>query len=56
MTGEWCDGHKNWNFVSSKTKRAMGLHHQYDGEFWMDFFNDFCKEFEEVRPINIFLN
>ena len=21
---------------------------QYDGEFWMEFFTDFCREFEEV--------
>ena len=27
----------------------MGLHHQFDGEFWMEFFGDFCKEFEEVN-------
>ena len=30
----------------------MGLHHQYDGEFWMDFFKDFCREFEEVTHFN----
>ena len=48
---EWCDGHKNWNNVSSRTKRAMGLHHQFDGEFWMEFFADFCKEFEEVSHL-----
>jgi hypothetical protein len=48
VLGEWCDGHSNWNLVSSRTKRAMGLHHQYDGEFWMDFFGDFCREYEEV--------
>ena len=49
ISGEWCDGHSNWNLVSSRTKRAMGLHHQYDGEFWMEFFGDFCREFEEVE-------
>ena len=49
VSGEWSDGHRNWDLISAKTKRAMGLHHQYDGEFWMDFFKDFCREFEEVN-------
>lgn len=26
----------------------MGFHNKVDGEFWMDFFSDFCNEFEEV--------
>ena len=26
----------------------MGLHDLYDGEFWMEFYGDFCREFEEV--------
>ena len=29
-------------------KRAMGQNKLDDGEFWMEFFTDFCREFEEV--------
>lgn len=47
-TGDWCDNHVNWKLVPEKTKRQMGLHNLYDGEFWMEFFSDFCREFEEV--------
>ena len=24
----------------------MGLHYMHDGEFWIEFFTDFCREFE----------
>ncbi len=34
--------------MKKETKRDMGLHHQIDGEFWMDFSKDFCRQFEEV--------
>ena len=44
--GAWSDGNDNWEKVDSSTKREMGLHYQYDGEFWMEFFTDFCTEFE----------
>ena len=27
-------------------KKEMGLHYMYDGEFWMEFYEDFCSEFE----------
>ena len=42
----WSDGDKCWDLVSSDTKREMGLHYLHDGEFWIEFFEDFCKEFE----------
>ena len=51
-SGEWSDGHSNWSYVSEKTKSNMGLHELYDGEFWMEFFKDFCREFEEVRGLH----
>ena len=46
--GDWADNDSHWRLVSEKTKKSMGLHNLYDGEFWMDFFRDFCREFEEV--------
>ena len=48
FSGDWCDNSELWKLVAEKTKRAMGLHNLYDGEFWMEFFDDFCREFEEV--------
>ena len=30
----------------------MGLHYMHDGEFWIEFFSDFCREFEEVKLTN----
>ena len=32
----------------AKIKRGNLRKLQYDGEFWMEFFTDFCREFEEV--------
>ncbi len=47
-SGAWNDNDPQWALVPEKTKRAMGLHSLYDGEFWMEFFGDFCSQFEEV--------
>ena len=44
--GDWGDGDKQWDLVSDHTKKEMGLHYMYDGEFWIEFFSDFCREFE----------
>ena len=44
--GQWSDGDKSWDLVSTAVKREMGLHYMHDGEFWIEFFTDFCKEFE----------
>jgi len=46
--GAWSDGDSKWKSVDHETKKEMGLHYMYDGEFWMEFFHDFCREFEEV--------
>jgi len=46
--GSWSDGDAKWEHVDSETKKEMGLHYMYDGEFWIEFFTDFCREFEEV--------
>jgi len=46
--GAWSDGHEFWSRVEGEVKKEMGLHYQHDGEFWMEFFVDFCREFEEV--------
>ena len=52
--GDWGDGDQHWDLVSEHTKKEMGLHYMYDGEFWIEFFTDFCREFEVrfqyVRP------
>ena len=44
--GQWSDGDASWDMVSPEVKREMGLHYMHDGEFWIEFFTDFCKEFE----------
>ena len=44
--GSWSDGDQSWEMVSNHTKREMGLHYMHDGEFWIEFFTDFCREFE----------
>ena len=44
----WSDGDQCWDQVSGDTKREMGLHYLHDGEFWIEFFDDFCKEFEVI--------
>ena len=31
---------------ATQVKKDMGLHYMHDGEFWMEFFVDFCREFE----------
>ena len=36
--------------VSRETKREMGLQNMHDGEFWIEFFTDFCREFEVKSP------
>ena len=45
-SGAWSDGHEFWSRVSGEVKKEMGLHYMHDGEFWMEFFVDFCREFE----------
>ena len=52
--GQWSDGDKSWDMVSREVKREMGLHYMHDGEFWIEFFTDFCKEFE--ARIGMFVN
>lgn len=46
--GKWSDHDPNWKNVDTDTKYRIGLQHKADGEFWMDFFTDFIKEFEEI--------
>ncbi|XP_040582938.1 calpain-A-like [Lepeophtheirus salmonis] len=46
--GDWCDGDPKWDNISKETKRSIGLHKRYDGEFWMDYYKDFFKEFTDV--------
>ena len=50
--GEWSDGDDKWELVDNETKKEMGLHYMYDGEFWIEFFADFCREFEVRHSIN----
>jgi len=51
--GAWSDGDKQWDHVDTKVKSDMGLQYMKDGEFWIDFFTDFCREFEEVSICNL---
>ncbi|XP_023323290.1 calpain clp-1 [Eurytemora carolleeae] len=46
--GAWSDGDELWSKVEEEKKHEMGLHYMNDGEFWMEFFTDFCNQFEEV--------
>ncbi|QQP35239.1 Uncharacterized protein FKW44_023403, partial [Caligus rogercresseyi] len=46
--GDWCDGDTKWDQIPIETKKSIGLHKRHDGEFWMDFFKDFYKEFCDV--------
>ena len=48
ILGDWSDRDQKWLQVEEKVKRAMGQNTLDDGEFWMEFFSDFCREFEEV--------
>ena len=34
--------------MDDESKRKIGLQYKADGEFWMSFFTDFFREFEEV--------
>ena len=38
--------------MEGEVKKEMGLHYQHDGEFWMEFFVDFCREFEVREGVN----
>ena len=53
--GDWSDGDSKWEMVENETKKEMGLHYMYDGEFWIEFFTDFCREFE-VRNVDFSCN
>ena len=44
--GDWADVDAKWEIADNETKKEMGLHYMYDGEFWIEFFTDFCREFE----------
>ena len=46
--GDWSDRDPKWSQVAESVKRSMGQNRLDDGEFWMEFFSDFCREFEEV--------
>ena len=42
--GSWSDHSSEWNTISDKVKRRIGLKMDHDGEFWMSF-EDFSKNF-----------
>ena len=46
--GSWSDQDTKWKQIDDETRHKIGLQNKADGEFWMDFFTDFVKEFEEV--------
>ena len=46
--GSWSDHDTKWKQIDDETRHKIGLQNKADGEFWMDFFTDFVKEFEEV--------
>ena len=46
--GSWSDKDDHWHLIDPDVKAKIGLQYKADGEFWMDFYADFIREFEEV--------
>ena len=51
--GNWSDHDPKWQEIDRESRHKIGLQHKADGEFWMDFFQDFVQEFEEVSICTI---
>ncbi|XP_048247268.1 calpain-5-like [Haliotis rufescens] len=45
--GPWSDGSAEWQKVSEKEKKDLGLTFDENGEFWMSF-DDFCRYFTQI--------
>ncbi len=45
--GPWSDGSEEWNLISEKQKKSLGLFSEEDGEFWMTW-SDFCQYFTDI--------
>lgn len=45
--GAWSDGSREWQQVSDKEKKRIGLEFEDDGEFWMDI-HDWCQQFTHL--------
>ncbi|CAD5122448.1 DgyrCDS10873 [Dimorphilus gyrociliatus] len=50
--GAWCDGSKEWKFISDAEKKKIGLVFDNDGEFWMSF-QDFSTAFHKLEICNL---
>jgi len=51
--GDWSDGSDQWNSISKRVKKKLGLEFESDGEFYMSYHRDFLKYFGEVEIVNL---
>jgi len=51
--GDWSDGSEQWNAISERVKKKLGLEFESDGEFYMSYNRDFLKYFGEVEIVNL---
>jgi len=51
--GDWSDGSEQWNAISKKVKKKLGLEFETDGEFYMSYNRDFLKYFGEIEIVNL---
>lgn len=51
--GDWSDGSEQWNAISKRVKKKLGLEFESDGEFYMSYNRDFLKYFGKVEIVNL---
>jgi len=51
--GDWSDGSDQWNAISRRVKKKLGLEFESDGEFYMSYNRDFLKYFGDVEIVNL---
>lgn len=50
--GAWCDGSREWEFISEAERKKIGLVFDDDGEFWMSY-QDFIEAFHKLEICNL---
>eukprot|EP00092_Neocalanus_flemingeri_P023966 GFUD01025998.1.p1 GENE.GFUD01025998.1~~GFUD01025998.1.p1 ORF type:complete len:660 (-),score=136.74 GFUD01025998.1:77-2056(-) len=51
--GDWSDGSEQWNAISKRVKKKLGLEFESDGEFYMSYNRDFLRYFGNVEIVNL---
>ena len=51
--GDWSDGSEQWNAISRRVKKKLGLEFESDGEFYMSYNRDFLRYFGSVEVVNL---